>query len=83
MIKDKSTVLILGISIVEDIIAITTLGIFQSVVTNEGNLQKSCPLAIVIASIGSTLFLGSRYVPTIIDKNRQDAGLRTDFNCDS
>src|SRR6476619_7305815 len=31
MIKDKSTVLILGISIVEDIIAITTLGIFQSV----------------------------------------------------
>ena len=31
MIKDKSTVLILGITIVEDIIAITTLGIFQSV----------------------------------------------------
>src|SRR5215469_9577387 len=31
MIKDKSTVLILGICIVEDITAITTLGIFQSV----------------------------------------------------
>ena len=71
MIKDKSTVLILGISIVEDIIAITTLGIFQSVATNEGNvsiLQVSISLGIVIAFIGSTLFLGSRYVPTIIDR---------------
>src|SRR6185312_11112655 len=71
MIKDKSTVLILGISIVEDIIAITTLGIFQSVAANEGNvsiLQVSISLGIVIAFIGSTLFLGSRYIPTIIDK---------------
>lgn len=71
MIKDKSTVLILGISIVEDIIAITTLGIFQSVATNEGNvsiLQASNSLGIVIAFIGSALFLGSRYVPTIIDR---------------
>jgi CPA2 family monovalent cation:H+ antiporter-2 len=44
MIKDKSTVLILGISIVEDIIAITTLGIFLSVATNGdqiSNLQVS------------------------------------------
>jgi CPA2 family monovalent cation:H+ antiporter-2 len=71
MIKDKSTVLILGISIVEDIIAITTLGIFQSVAANEGNvsiLQVSISLGIVIAFIGSTLFLGSRYIPTIIDR---------------
>ena len=59
MIKDKSTVLILGISIVEDIIAITTLGIFQSVATNEGNvsiLQVSISLGIVIAFIGSSTF---------------------------
>src|SRR5947209_17963396 len=34
MIKDKSTVLVLGICIVEDIMAITTLGIFQSLATN-------------------------------------------------
>lgn len=71
MIKDKSTVLILGISIVEDIIAITTLGIFQSVATNEGHvsiLQVSISLGIVIAFIGSTLFLGSRYIPAIIDR---------------
>jgi CPA2 family monovalent cation:H+ antiporter-2 len=71
MIKDKSTVLILGISIVEDIIAITTLGIFQSVATNEGHvsiLQVSISLGIVVAFIGSTLFLGSRYIPAIIDR---------------
>ena len=71
MIKDKSTVLILGISIVEDIIAITTLGIFQSIATNEGNvsiMQVSISLGIVIAFIGSILFLGSRYIPKIIDR---------------
>ncbi|MGB8934188.1 MAG: cation:proton antiporter [Candidatus Nitrosopolaris sp.] len=71
MIKDKSTVLVLGISIVEDIIAITTLGIFQSVATNSGQVsipQVSISIAIVAAFIGSILFLGSRYVPKIIDE---------------
>jgi monovalent cation:H+ antiporter-2, CPA2 family len=71
MIKDKSTVLILGICIVEDVMAITTLGIFQSVATNGGQisiLQVSVSIAIVAAFIGSILFLGSRYVPKIIDK---------------
>ena len=71
MIKDKSTVLILGICIVEDVIAITTLGIFQSVATNGGQisiLHISISIAIVAAFIGSILFLGSRYVPKIIDE---------------
>src|SRR6266571_822380 len=71
MIKDKSTVLILGITIVEDIIAITTLGIFQSLATNAGQvsiLQVSISIGIVAAFIGSILLLGSRYVPKIIDK---------------
>ena len=71
MIKDKSTVLVLGISIVEDIIAITTLGIFQSVATNSGQVsipRVSISIAIVAAFIGSILFLGSRYVPKIIDE---------------
>jgi monovalent cation:H+ antiporter-2, CPA2 family len=71
MIKDKSTILILGICIVEDITAITTLGIFQSVATNGGPisiLHVSISIAIVAAFIGSILFLGSRYVPKIIDK---------------
>src|SRR5207248_6610126 len=39
MIKDKSTVLVLGICIVEDIMAITTLGIFQSLATNAGQVS--------------------------------------------
>jgi monovalent cation:H+ antiporter-2, CPA2 family len=71
MIKDKSTVLLLGITIVEDIIAITALGIFQSVATNGGQvsiLQVSISIGIVAAFIGSILVLGSRYVPKIIDK---------------
>jgi CPA2 family monovalent cation:H+ antiporter-2 len=71
MIKDKSTVLILGISIIEDVIAITLLGIFQSVAAHEGSisiLQVSISLGIVIAFIGSILFLGSRYIPKIIDR---------------
>ena len=71
MIKDKSTVLLLGISIVEDIIAITALGIFQSVATNGGQvsiLQVSISIGIVAPFIGSILVLGSRYVPKIIDK---------------
>ena len=71
MIKDKSTVLILGITIVEDIIAITTLGIFQSVAANSGQVSiphVSISIGIVAAFIGSILLLGSRYVPKIIDK---------------
>ena len=38
LIKDKSTVLLLGISIVEDVMAITALAIFQSVATNGGQV---------------------------------------------
>ena len=71
MTKDKSTVLILGICIVEDIIAITALGIFQSVATNGGQisiLQVSVSIGIVVSFIGSILLLGSRYLPKIIDK---------------
>src|SRR5438270_9561236 len=69
MINDKSTVLVLGICIVEDIMAITTLGIFQSVAANSGQVsipQVSFSIGIVAAFIGSILLLGSRYVPKII-----------------
>jgi K+:H+ antiporter len=69
MIKDKSTVLILGISIVEDIIPITALGIFQSVATNGAQIPiPQVSVSIVVAFIGSILSLGSRYLPKIIDK---------------
>lgn len=71
LIKDKSTVLILGISIIEDIIAITALGIFQSVATNGGQVSiphVSISIGIVAVFIGSILAVGSRYVPGILDK---------------
>lgn len=71
LIKDKSTVLLLGISIVEDIMAITALGIFQSVATNGGQVsipQVATSIGIVAAFIGSILVLGSKYVPRILDK---------------
>lgn len=72
MIKDKSTILLLGISVIEDIIAITALGIFQSLAVGRSGevsiIQISISVTIVAAFVGSILFLGSRYVPRIIDK---------------
>jgi CPA2 family monovalent cation:H+ antiporter-2 len=71
LIKDKSTVLILGISIIEDIIAITALGIFQSIATNGGQVSiphVSISIGIVAVFIGSILAVGSKYVPAILDK---------------
>lgn len=71
LIKDKSTVLLLGISIVEDVMAITALAIFQSVATNGGQVsipQVAISIGIVAAFIGSILVLGSKYVPRILDR---------------
>jgi CPA2 family monovalent cation:H+ antiporter-2 len=72
MIKDKSTTLLLGISIVEDIIVITALGVLQSIASDTGG-EISIPsiavsLGIVGAFIGGTLFLGSRFIPNIVDR---------------
>ncbi len=76
MIRDKSATLMLGILIVEDIIAITALGIFQSIAIegiDDSNqtasiLQIAISVAIVTAFIGITLTVGSRFIPNIIDK---------------
>ena len=70
MIKDKSSLLIMGILIVEDIIVITTLGVLQSLaITAEVSfLQVSLSIGVVAAFIGSILFFGSRYLPPLIDK---------------
>jgi monovalent cation:H+ antiporter-2, CPA2 family len=81
LIKDTSSTLILGISIIEDIIAISILGVVQSVAVivtgmeHTGNmlnqelmLQLLYSIGIVAAFIGSILILGSRYIPNLIDK---------------
>ena len=72
MIKDKSSTLILGISIVEDIVAITALGVLQSIAVNPAGevsiLKIMISIGIVGAFIGSILILGSKFIPNIIDK---------------
>ena len=60
----------------EDIIAITALGIFQSIAIegiDESNqtasiIQIAISVAIVTAFIGITLTVGSRFIPNIIDR---------------
>jgi monovalent cation:H+ antiporter-2, CPA2 family len=71
MIKDQSSLLLLGISIVEDILAISILAVLQSVAGDEGNgfsiINIAISIGIVAAFIGSILFIGSKFVPRIID----------------
>lgn len=71
MIKDQSTTLLLGISIIEDIIGITILGVLQSFASDSGNISIfniAISLVIVGAFIGGTLTIGSKYVPKLIDR---------------
>ena len=88
IIRDRSSTIILGVLIIEDIIAISALAILQSVaVTTTGNstnvdgfiggggqggeipiLKIAISLAIVGAFMGSILVLGSRFIPTILDR---------------
>jgi monovalent cation:H+ antiporter-2, CPA2 family len=82
MLKDTSSTLLLGISIVEDILAISALAVIQSIaadsigagVSSDGTgtqaslLQLFISVVIVAAFIGGILILGSRYIPNLVDK---------------
>ena len=88
IIRDRSSTIILGVLIIEDIIAISALAVLQSVaVTTTGNstnvdgfigdggqgreipiLKIAISLAIVGAFMGSILILGSRFIPTSLDR---------------
>jgi CPA2 family monovalent cation:H+ antiporter-2 len=72
LIQDRSSILLLGISIIEDIIAITALGVFQSIAADAGGevsiLHIIFSIAIVAAFVGSLLIFGSKFIPNIIDK---------------
>jgi len=72
LIQDRSSILLLGISIIEDIIAITALGVFQSIAADAGGevsiLHITFSIAIVAAFVGSLLIFGSKFIPNIIDK---------------
>jgi monovalent cation:H+ antiporter-2, CPA2 family len=78
IIRDRSSTLILGVLIVEDIIAISALAVLQSIAVTTNSsavtggdisvLKVVVSLAIVGAFMGSILILGSRFIPTILDK---------------
>jgi monovalent cation:H+ antiporter-2, CPA2 family len=79
MLQDTSSTLLLGISIVEDTIAISALAVIQSIaadtlstgneVTNLGTiLQLLISIGVVTAFIGGIIILGSRYLPNVVDK---------------
>lgn len=70
MINEKSSVLIMGILIVEDVIVITMLGILQSLALTAAVsfVQVILSVGIVVGFIAGILILGSRYLPSLIDK---------------
>jgi CPA2 family monovalent cation:H+ antiporter-2 len=79
LIKDKSSMLLLGISVIEDILAISLLAVFQSVASQEvgefSAIRVAVSIAIAAAFIGSIIVVGSRFMPRIIDR----AGKTNDY----
>jgi monovalent cation:H+ antiporter-2, CPA2 family len=78
LIRDKSSTLILGILIVEDILVISALGILQSVISAGGSLSVVdilISLATVGGFIGGITIIGSKVVPRLIDR----AGRTNDY----
>src|ERR671912_2299590 len=73
-IKERTSMLILGILIVEDIVAVSALAILQSIAVAATNTEEiaifpiSISIAIAVVFIGSILILGSKFLPNIIDK---------------
>lgn len=69
MIKDESSVLILGVAIIEDIIVISMLAILQSVGSTGGLsfTDVGISVGITLAFITGVLVIGSKTVPKLID----------------
>jgi monovalent cation:H+ antiporter-2, CPA2 family len=72
ILRDRSSVLILGVLIIEDIIAVSALAILQSTATAGADqvsiMQITYSIGIVIAFIGGILILGSRFIPNALDR---------------
>lgn len=77
LIRDRSSTLILGMLIVEDIIVISALGVMQSVITvgTVSFVNILISLSIVAGFIGGIIIIGSKFVPRIIDR----AGRTNDY----
>ena len=69
MIKDKASVLLLGVAVIEDIIVVSILAVLQSVAaTGSLSIQEvGISVGLVLAFIGGALFLGSKTVPKFVD----------------
>jgi CPA2 family monovalent cation:H+ antiporter-2 len=72
ILRDRSSVLILGVLIIEDIIAVSSLAILQSSITTGADqvpiIQITYSIGIVIAFIGGILILGSKFIPSALDR---------------
>ena len=69
MMKDEAATLILGTAIIEDILVISLLAIFQSI-GSTGNVslpEISLSIGMTLAFIGGVLVLGSKTIPKLID----------------
>jgi CPA2 family monovalent cation:H+ antiporter-2 len=69
MMKDEAATLILGTAIIEDILVISLLAIFQSVglTGNVSFWEISLSIGMTLAFIGGVLLLGSKTIPKLID----------------
>jgi monovalent cation:H+ antiporter-2, CPA2 family len=70
MIKDESSILILGVAIIEDIIVISMLAILQSVGSTGGLsfADVGISVGITLAFIAGVLVVGSKTVPKLVDR---------------
>ena len=70
MIKDESSILILGVAIIEDIIVISMLAILQSVGSTGGLsfVDVGISVGITLAFIAGVLVVGSKTVPKLVDR---------------
>src|ERR687894_2967057 len=72
VVRDRSSVLILGILIIEDIIAVSALAILQSTASAGSDqvsiIQISLSIGVVLAFRGSILIHGSKFIPGALDK---------------
>jgi CPA2 family monovalent cation:H+ antiporter-2 len=72
ILRDRSSILILGVLIIEDIIAVSSLAILQSTITTGADqvpiIQITYSIGIVMAFVGSILILGSKFIPSALDR---------------
>jgi CPA2 family monovalent cation:H+ antiporter-2 len=69
MIKDETSIIILGVAVIEDIIIISMLAILQSVSSTRGvyGIDLVISIGTVLAFIGGALFVGSKTVPKFVN----------------